>query len=85
MDIKAFGPDEITLTLGSRWRFIALWTVVAFFTFPAFRSGNREGLSMWEWIVNHTVYGPPVEYVPEESYLKELEGTYLDDQGNLKW
>jgi hypothetical protein len=37
---------------------------------PVFRSGGREGLNFWEWIWNHTIWGPNVEYIPEEDYAK---------------
>jgi len=46
------------------------------FALPIFRSGGRTGLSFWSWVVNHTVFGPPVEYVPAEDYSRELEGTF---------
>ena len=48
--------------------------IVESFTLPVFRSGGRTGLSFWGWVLNHTVFGPPVEYVPEEDYARELEG-----------
>lgn len=41
---------------------------------PIFRSGGRTGLSFWQWVVNHSIFGPPVEYVPEEDYMAELAG-----------
>ncbi len=37
---------------------------------PIFRSGGREKLNAWEWLWNHTIWGPPVEYIPEEDYKK---------------
>ncbi|TET43290.1 MAG: hypothetical protein E3J60_00590 [Dehalococcoidia bacterium] len=46
------------------------------FTLPIFRSGGRTELSFWGWLVNHTIFGPPVEYVPEEDYSRELEGVF---------
>lgn len=51
--------------------------VVESFTLPIFRSGGRTGLSFWQWVVNHTVFGPAVEYVPREQYARELEGSIL--------
>jgi hypothetical protein len=39
---------------------------------PVWRSGGRENLNFWEFIINHTIFGPPVEYIPEEFYLTEL-------------
>ena len=41
---------------------------------PVFRSGGRENLTFWGWVWNHTIFGPPVEYVPQEDYMAELEG-----------
>ena len=51
---------------------MGLLLLVAAFTVPIFRSGGRGGLTFYDWIVNHTIYGPPIEYVPEESYMAEL-------------
>lgn len=48
--------------------------VVESFTLPIFRSGGRTGLSFWGWVVNHTVFGPAVEYIPLEDYSREMEG-----------
>lgn len=42
---------------------------------PIWRSGNRTGLSFWGFVINHTVLGPPVEYVPREDYAAELSPT----------
>lgn len=36
---------------------------------PIWRSGLREDMNFWEWIINHTIFGPPSEYVPEQYYL----------------
>jgi len=41
-------------------------------TIPVFRSGARSHLTFWEWVWNHTIFGPPIEYVPEEDYQKAL-------------
>jgi hypothetical protein len=35
---------------------------------PIFRSGLRDNLNLWEWLWNHTIWGPKVEYIPEEQY-----------------
>jgi len=51
--------------------------IVESFTLPAFRSGGRTGLTFWGWIRNHTIWGDPVEYVPEESYRREFEGVIV--------
>ena len=47
--------------------------VIAFFTIPIFRSGGRTGLTGFEWLKEHTIWGSPVQYVPEEDYEAELE------------
>jgi len=36
---------------------------------PIWRSGLRDSLNFWGWVLNHTVWGPPVEYIPEEDYM----------------
>lgn len=46
--------------------------IVESFTLPIFRSGGRKGLNFWSWVVNHTIFGPPIEYVPKEDYAREL-------------
>ena len=56
--------------------------IVASFTVPVFRSGGRTELTFWQWIINHTIWGPPVEYVPEEDYMRELEGVESLSSGN---
>lgn len=45
---------------------------VVFSLLPIWRSGGRTGLNLWEWLINHTVWGPPIEYVPEEDYMTAL-------------
>ena len=49
---------------------------VASFTLPIFRSGGRTELSFWGWVKNHTIFGPPVEYVPVEDYAREMQGAF---------
>ena len=39
---------------------------------PIWRSGLQEDLNFWEFILNHTIYGPAVEYIPEEDYIIAL-------------
>lgn len=51
--------------------------IITSFCLPIFRSGGRTGLSFWGWLINHTIFGPPVEYVPEEDYARELEGVKI--------
>ena len=50
--------------------------VVESFTLPIFRSGGRTELSFWGWVKNHTIFGPPVEYVPVENYAREMQGVF---------
>ena len=35
---------------------------------PVFRSGLRDELNFWQWVKEHTVWGHPVTYIPEEYY-----------------
>ena len=67
------------------WKVVGVWVFVIAFTWPVFRSGGRANLTLFDWIKNHSIWGPPVEYVPEELYSRELEGTWIDDKGNLRW
>ncbi|MBA7608642.1 hypothetical protein ES703_15821 [subsurface metagenome] len=39
---------------------------------PIWRCGLRDNLNFWEWLYEHTIWGSPVEYVPEEKYLEQL-------------
>lgn len=39
---------------------------------PVWRSGGRENMTFWGWLWNHTIFGPKVEYVPEEDYKAEI-------------
>ena len=71
--------------VGKNWACLIVWLVVLGVTLKVFRSGGRTNLSFVGWIINHTVYGPPVEYVPLEDYVRELEGVWIDEQGNLRW
>lgn len=50
---------------------IALMGFVALSLVPIWRSGLRQNMNLWEWIINHTVFGPPSEYIPEEYYLPD--------------
>ena len=42
--------------------------IVLSFTLPVFRSGLKTNLTLWEFIINHTTFGDPVEFIPEEDY-----------------
>lgn len=43
--------------------------LVLAFTLRIFRSGLQDKLTLWGWIFNHTIYGPPLEYIPKEDYM----------------
>lgn len=45
---------------------LILALVVSFL--PIFRSGLRDRLNFWQWVWEHTIWGHPVEYIPEEYY-----------------
>ena len=64
-----------SLQKASTWKTVGLAVVVLSFTLPIFRSGGKTGLTLWGWIVNHTIFGEPVEYIPKEAYQESLEKT----------
>lgn len=45
--------------------------LLAFSLLPIWTSGLREKMTLWEWIINHTTFGAPSEYIPEEYYLPD--------------
>lgn len=51
--------------------------IVESFTLPIFHSGGRTNLTAFQWIKEHTIWGSPIQYVPEESYRRELEGVTI--------
>jgi hypothetical protein len=59
--------------MGTGGKLLTAFVAVESFTLPVFRSGGRTHLTFWGWLFNHTIFGPPVEYVPEEDYIAELE------------
>ena len=69
--------------LGKNWATVSVWVVILAFTLPVFRCGGRTGLTFFNWIKEHSIWGSPIQYVPEEDYARELEGTWLDEEGNL--
>ncbi len=46
---------------------LVLLALVASFL-PMFRCGLRSDLTFWQWWKEHTIWGSPVEYIPEEEY-----------------
>lgn len=44
---------------------------------PVWSCGMRRHLTFWEFILDHTVFGPEPEYIPEELYTQPLtEGEF---------
>ena len=70
---------------GKNWATALVWIFALSISWKIFRCGGRTNLTCLGWIVEHSVFGSPVQYVPEENYSRELEGTYLDAEGNLRW
>jgi len=45
---------------------------------PVWSCGLRKRLTLWEFVLDHTVFGPDPEYVPEELYTQPLtEGEFV--------
>lgn len=42
--------------------------LLVFSFLPVFRCGLRDHINFWVWIKEHTIWGHPVEYIPEEYY-----------------
>lgn len=59
-------PDKLVIS-----KDLAVLALLASFL-PVFRSGLREDLNFWQWWQEHTIYGHPVEYIPEEYYERQL-------------
>ena len=54
---------------------VLLVLVLALISFlPVWRCGLRKNLTFWEFVIEHTVWGHPVEYIPEEQYKESLRG-----------
>lgn len=67
------------LTLTTTQKVLITLTIAS--TIPVFRSGARSHLTFWEWVWNHTIFGPPIEYLPEEDYESALCATTLTRRG----
>lgn len=60
------------------WQKVAIGAVViGAFTIPVFRSGGRTGLTFFQWVKEHSIWGSPIQFVPEEDYRRELEGVKI--------
>ena len=71
--------------VGKNWTTALVWIFALSISWKIFRCGGRTELTAFGWLVEHSVFGSPVQYVPEEDYARELEGTTLDSEGNLVW
>ena len=71
--------------VGKNWATAIVWIFALSISWKIFRCGGRTNLTCLGWVVEHSVFGSPVQYVPEENYARELEGTYLDEEDNLRW
>ena len=45
---------------------------------PVWRSGARKNLSFWSFVLNHTIWGPPIEYIPDEDYARALDNPFRE-------
>jgi len=39
---------------------------------PVWSCGLRKRLTLWEFVLDHIVFGPDPEYIPEELYTQPL-------------
>lgn len=56
----------------NRYKTVLVWVGVLAFTWPVFRSGLKSNLTLFEFIINHTIWGDTVEYIPKEDYQELL-------------
>ena len=71
--------------IGKNWTTALVWVFALSISWNIFRCGGRTNLTAFDWLIEHSVFGSPVQYVPEEDYARELEGTWIDEEGNLRW
>ncbi len=57
-----------------QWKALGLVVLIAAFAVPVFRSGLRTNLTLFEFMKAHTVFGPEVQFVPEEKYIQQVGG-----------
>jgi hypothetical protein len=51
---------------------IGLLVIIGLTFIPVWRSGLRENMNLWEWILNHSRLTPnTLEYIPESLYLPD--------------
>ena len=51
--------------------------IVVLGNLPIWGCGLRRGITFWEFVKLHTVFGLEPEYVPEETFTKPLTGEEL--------
>ena len=56
---------------------IAVLSLVAG-SIPVWRSGEREHLTFWQFLYEHTRFGHTVMYIPEEKYTQPLTPEEVD-------
>ena len=49
---------------------VIVWLVLLAFTVPIFRSGVKSNMTLWEFIIIHTIFSDGPEYIPKEDYAK---------------
>lgn len=66
---------------GDLWVLLAAALVVAAFTLPMFKSGGKQGITLFEFIRNHTIFFDKSEplYIPKEDYMSELAPDYMSE------
>ena len=54
---------------------VLVWGIALALALPIFRSGLRSNLTLFEFVIVHTIFGPEPEYIPKEIYsdIKEWE------------
>ena len=57
--------------MSERRKLIILLILMASFL-PVWSCGMRKKLTFWQFILEHTVWGHPVQYIPEENYKEAL-------------
>ena len=40
---------------------------------PIWRSGLKDNLNFWQFLLNHTIWGDPVEFIPKEMYSEIIQ------------
>lgn len=60
----------------NRWgKTVLVWIGILTFTLPIFRSGLKSNLTLFEFTLNHTIFGDVVEFIPKEDYKEAFDDT----------